>query len=482
MLTLIRHNGYSIVSFLVFLLCSILSIVWNEYLLLLIPFAWLILPLLFKYLIAAPEQLFWFLLCLLPLSTEINITPSLGLDFPDEILMMLLTGLAMLRWWHQPSDFPLAVWKHPLFLLLILHLCWLVVASYYSVQPVLSVKFLLAKIWYIIPFVILPSLWLSSVSRVQKMIACLLIPMAVVILITLVRHATDGFSFESINQHLYPFFRNHVNYGAMLVCLWVIALAAYLQSTISYPYRQWLKWILVAGVIALILSYSRGAWLALIAAGITVWVIRKKRMGLLITLSVLTVLISTVWLATDQRYFRFAPDHDRTIFHTDFSQHMSATIALKDVSNAERFYRWVAGARMFAEKPLTGFGPSTFYASYKPYTVKRFETWVSNNPEHSTVHNYFLLTALEQGIIGLVIFCGLYFAMLWRIQYLYHHLHNYFYQTVAITIGALLAIIGVINFMSDMIETDKIGSLFWLCLGMIIVLEEKLREEKNSIA
>ena len=42
--------------------------------------------------------------------------------------------------------------------------------------------------------------------------------------------------------------------------------------------------------------------------------------------------------------------------------------------------------------------------------------------------------------------------------------------------------IGVINFMSDMIETDKIGSLFWLCLGMIVLLEEKSKEEKMLLA
>ena len=32
-----------------------------------------------------------------------------------------------------------------------------------------------------------------------------------------------------------------------------------------------------------------------------------------------------------------------------------------------------------------------------------------------------------------------------------------------------------------MIETDKIGSLFWLCLGIVIVLEGKLQEEKESL-
>jgi len=33
-----------------------------------------------------------------------------------------------------------------------------------------------------------------------------------------------------------------------------------------------------------------------------------------------------------------------------------------------------------------------------------------------------------------------------------------------------------------MIETDKIGSLFWLCLGMIVLLQEKSYEEKRMLA
>jgi hypothetical protein len=41
--------------------------------------------------------------------------------------------------------------------------------------------------------------------------------------------------------------------------------------------------------------------------------------------------------------------------------------------------------------------------------------------------------------------------------------------------------IATINTMSDMIETDKIGSLFWLSIGVIIILELKLKEEKESI-
>ena len=55
-------------------------------------------------------------------------------------------------------------------------------------------------------------------------------------------------------------------------------------------------------------------------------------------------------------------------------------------------------------------------------------------------------------------------------------------QTMAICIGVVLAMMGLLIFMSDLIETDKIGSLFWLSLGLLFVLESKLSEEKSAIA
>jgi O-antigen ligase len=134
---------------------------------------------------------------------------------------------------------------------------------------------------------------------------------------------------------------------------------------------------------------------------------------------------------------------------------------------------------MQAAKPVTGIGPGSFYNHYRPYTVRSFETWVSNNPEKSTVHNYFILTALEQGIIGLILFCLLYFGMLLHAQRLYHQLQDRFYKVLALVTAIVLVMIGVINFLSDMIETDKLGSLFWLSLGIIILLE---RQRQNSDA
>ena len=137
---------------------------------------------------------------------------------------------------------------------------------------------------------------------------------------------------------------------------------------------------------------------------------------------------------------------------------------------------------MISKKPMTGFGPNNFYNNYKPFAANIFKTWVSNNPDHSSVHNYFLLTALEQGIPGLILFSALLFGMIIKTQQLYHQLHNAFYRTIAMSVGIILIMITTVNILSDLVETDKIGSLFWLSLGVIFLLDEKLREEKQSIA
>lgn len=469
-------------ALLVLAVCILLSVMYHDLRLLWLPAAGMLMGLLVRWGINKTESLFWLLFITLPLSTEVNITASLGLDLPDELCMLALTAMAILYWIYAPRAFPRVVWQHPLFALLLLHLLWITVATFFSTTPLLSVKFLLAKTWFIIPFVILPAVWIHRVKDAARLARCLLYPMLAVVIITLIRHASTDLRFETVNKHLFPFFRNHVNYASMLVCLLVVGIGMYRLTPQEHPHRKWILVGLILGLAALVFAYSRGAWLALLVGACVVPLMRKKWMGGAIFLSVLLVMASVCWLVTDKQYFRFAPDHDRTIFHTDFGAHMNATISFKDVSNAERFHRWVAGARMLAERPMTGFGPSSFYSQYQPYTVNSFRTWVSNNPEHSTVHNYFLLTALEQGLPGLCIFLGLYVCMLLRLQYLYHQLHNRFWQTTAMVTAVILVMIGVINFMSDMIETDKIGSLFWLSLGMIMVLERKLKEELESIA
>ena len=228
---------------------------------------------------------------------------------------------------------------------------------------------------------------------------------------------------------------------------------------------------------AIFFAYSRGAWLAFFVGLLSYWLIKKRLLFYSYIVAIIITVGSLFWIKANDHYLQFAHDYKTTIFHENFREHLIATYKLKDVSTAERFYRWIAGIRMIKDNWLTGYGPGTFYNNYKGYTVPAFKTWVSKNRDHSTVHNYFLLIAIEQGIPGLIFFLLLSAAMLYYAQYLYHRVKDIFYRTVAATTGVILTMIITVNFLSDLIETDKIGSLFFLCLATLIVTDINTRNE-----
>jgi O-antigen ligase len=185
-------------------------------------------------------------------------------------------------------------------------------------------------------------------------------------------------------------------------------------------------------------------------------------------LATILSVILFAWLKTGDRYLNYAHDYKTTIFHKDFSKHLISTYKLKDLSTEERFYRWIAAIRMVKDNWLSGTGPNTFYPVYKEYAVPAFKTYVSDNPEHSTVHNYFLLMIVEQGIPGLLLFILLAVFVFYYAQKNYHNAVNRTDQLIAITAGTVFAMILVLNFLSDLIETDKIGSLYFLCIAVLV--------------
>lgn len=442
------------------------SAIVENYFLLVIPFCVLIL-----YAGWQNKELFFFILLFsLPVSFEYNFSSTLATDIPDEFLMLFVTGLCIAYCIYYPQSISKKILSHPLILLLFLILGWTLISVIFSTDIIVSLKFWLAKTWYIGAFVLAPLIILKDKRTITIAAVGFCFAMLLVVAIALVRHSENGFSFATINQAVAPFFRNHVNYSAMLVCIIPVLIAIHGLCR-SYNKKILLTGLILVAITALILSYARGAWLALLIGGLAYWLIRKRWIVSTYLLVLMIAAGALFWLKNNDRYLKYAPDFKTTIFHKNFGEHLIATYKLKDVSTEERFYRWIAGVRMIKDNWLTGYGPNTFYENYKGYTVPAFKTWVSDNKDHSTIHNYFLLTAIEQGIPGLILFFLLLGAMLLYAQKLYHQIKDQFYKTVAITTGVIVCMIITLIFLSDLIETDKIGSLFFLSIAMLIVAD-----------
>ena len=50
-----------------------------------------------------------------------------------------------------------------------------------------------------------------------------------------------------------------------------------------------------------------------------------------------------------------------------------------DASNMERINRWKCALKMFKEKPILGWGPSTYQFNYAPYQISSDKTIISTN-------------------------------------------------------------------------------------------------------
>jgi O-antigen ligase len=212
-------------------------------------------------------------------------------------------------------------------------------------------------------------------------------------------------------------------------------------------------------------------------------VLRYRMTWAVLLTAALSFIGLALYFSDPSRFMRFAPDFEKTIFNGDnFEKHLEATYKLEDVSGMERVYRWVAASQMIADKPVTGSGAATFYPEYKRYTVSGFRTYVSDNPEKSTTHNYFLLQLAEQGVPGFLLFFTLLSVALLLGERLYHRSRvTEHRQIVLATVLSLIVIIFHL-LLNELIEVDKIGSVFFVCLAILIRSESWIAAEGTALS
>lgn len=442
----------------------LLALATEFYLLLALPLAILVIYLT----IVDFRTVFYLLLACLPLSTELDFDSGFSTDFPTEPLILGLMGVYILYAIRHYDQIDGRFFKHPISVLLGLHLGWILVTTVTSSYPLISIKFAIAKIWYITTFYLLAGHLLKNKSDLRKLFTWLIIPLSFTIIIVLIRHAAYGFSFEDVYRVLSPFYRNHVTYACIMVVVFPFAWYAIYW----YWERVGLRYLLIATIpfliIATYLSYTRAAYVSLILVAGFYVIIRLRWTKYALATAVIVSIFGLAHMAQNNNYLDYAPDYERAITHKEFDDLLTATYQLEDISTMERVYRWVAGAFMVVEKPVVGFGPGNFYHFYHSYTVSRFRTYVSDNPEKSSAHNYYLTLALEQGILGLLIFLSLCFYALLKSEQIYHRLRSAEERTYLLAIVFSFFIILCVLLINELVETDKIGSFFFLMLAMLV--------------
>lgn len=408
---------------------------------------------------------------LLPFSVEIYLPNGLGTDLPTEPIMLALTVIAIVLGLFRLRDIDYAYLRHPITALLCLHLFWIFFSALCSQNPTVSFKFFLAKLWYVIPFYFLSLYFMGSLAFVRRVWSIFAFMLVISVSIVMVRYWPLGFDFAYIETIMKPFFRNHVNYASIMAVSvpWMWAWWADERGG-----RRWAMFgALVFILISVYFSYTRAAMLAVVMAAGVYWIVRLRMIRMAIAGAGIAAILGVGFLVRDVKWLDYAPDYNKTVSHRDFEDLISATYKMEDISTMERVYRWVAAGHMIAERPWAGFGPGTFTFYYKGYTVSDFQTYVSDNPENSGIHSYYLMTWVDQGYIGLLIFLMLVITILVYGEQVYHRVEDKSAKLYVMAALLSIFILDAILIINDMLEVDKTGPIYFVSAATIVALDKK---------
>lgn len=454
----------------------------SNYLLLALPLGFLFLQVLFINWKAA----YWILLFCIPLSIDIQLMGgSLGTSLPDEPIMWLFLLIFPIIWARNPNMFSKEHWwRNPLVFIVVLQYLWLIVTVIYSHDLLVSVKFLVAKTWFLTAFFFIPFFIFKEKKDFKTAFLVILIPLVATMIIIFARHASEGFHFRKIEKAIGILYYNHVDYSTVLsMFLPLLFIAFSLTKGRSFITRGTIIILIFVFLLTIYLTYARAAIVAVIFAVVLGIAIRIRLANLIMPVFYGVIALLLVYMVDNNKYINFRPNYERTYMHDSFTDHVIATFRGEDMSSMERLYRWIAAMRMSTDEPLKGYGPNTFYYHYKPYTVSAFKTYVSRNTEQSTTHNYFLYMLTEQGWPAMILYAILIMVVIAQAQKIYHRFTDRYYKKVTLGVVMMFGAGFINNFFSELLETHKVGSLFYLSIVLLVILRKiSIEEERKAQA
>lgn len=362
------------------------------------------------------------------------------------------------------------VYTHPIAKFLYIYLSWILITSFSSEMPIVSFKFLLAKLWFIVPAFFMATFLFRKRKNIDLFYSAYLASLCIVVLYTLYNHAQFGFDKESGHWVMTPFFKDHTVYGAALAFLFPIALGKSLQNSINFSKRSLLIMATVILGVGLIYSYTRAAWVSLIAAAVVfffLW-LRINLNVLLLTFGLILGLIINFQGEIIQSLERNDSESSSSLTeHVESISNVSS-----DASNLERLNRWYCAIEMWKERPIMGWGPGVYQFTYARFQRSSLNTIIStNSADQGNAHSEYLGPLSEQGLPGMLLMIVL--------IYLVSSLAFRLYFTVEdkklrmIVVYSYLGLVtyfthGIVN---NYLDTDKASIPFWGSIAVLVAID-----------
>jgi putative inorganic carbon (HCO3(-)) transporter len=394
---------------------------------------------------------------------------GIGISLPTEPLMFGVMLLFILKLMHE-RFYDHKIMQHPVTIAIVINLVWIFITCFTSQLPIVSIKFMVARLWFVIPFYFAGILLFTDFKNIRKFQWLYIIPLLVVIFFTLYNHSTYGFDKPHSNMVMKPFYNDHTAYGAIIALFLPIFTGFTFSRVYNKTYRL-LAFIVLAILLAgIIFSYSRAAWIS-VAAALAVFLLVRFRIRFYWVLFALIIGIGFFFMFRFQ--FLDKLEKNKQDSSTDFVEHVQSISNISsDASNLERINRWAAALRLFREKPIFGWGPGTYQFVYAPYQRSKEKTIISTNyGDMGNAHSEYIGPMSESGILGMITFLGIIVTAIITGLRVHRRAKNKEVRLISLMIMLGLITYYVHGFMNNFLDTDKASVPFWGFTAILVAMD-----------
>lgn len=408
-----------------------------------------------------------------PISVQLDdLVPGIpvNLYLPTEPLLIGILFLFIFKILLD-GKFDKRILLHPVSIAIYINIFWIFITSLTSTMPVVSFKFLLTRLWYVVGMYFLATQLFKQIKNIERFIWLYIISLLLVIIYTNYRLSGHGFD----NQHasnwvVWPFFNDHTSYGAMLV-MFIFPLFYFLKRKSNILFlKTTTSIVFVIFIFAIILSYTRAAWLSLFA-GIALWILVKLKIKIKVVL-ISGVAIILLLFSLQNRILDKLEGNDSES-SGKFTEHIESMANISsDASNTERINRWKCAIRMFKEKPFWGWGPGTYKFQYAPFQNSHERTIISTNfGTLGNAHSEYLGSLSESGIIGMLSFMLVIFMSFKTGYNIYHNTENQDIKEFTLYIMLGLSTYFMHGVLNNFLDTDKASVPVWGFIAILVAID-----------
>lgn len=405
---------------------------------------------------------------------------GIGVSLPTEPIMVALTVMFLFKLGLERSTIDKRVWQHPITWIVIAQIVWMLVCAITSTMPMVSIKFIIARIWFVTTMYFMVTRLFRKEQNVHRFIWAYMLGLCVVVIYTLVRHWQNNFDQDSAHWVMTPFYKDHTGYGAILAFFLPYSISAIAFPGYSMTKRISATMLFVVLATGLVFSYTRAAWVSLIGA-LGLFLVMRFRIPAWALVVSAVVVGGIAW--TQQEQITIALQRNTEESSDDLGEHVQSISNISsDASNLERINRWNSALRMFMDRPLVGFGPGTYMFQYAPYQASEDRTIISTNfGVQGNAHSEYLGPLAEQGILGLLLMLALVVVSTVIAMRLYARMPKGADRRLLLATFLGLVTYYLHGALNNFLDTDKAAVPFWAFTALIVLLDLRYgREPKDG--